>query len=134
MEQQILRQIEDGEFAPHRDEAARMTPQEFAKKYGVSIRIWGNPATYWCVHVAGVDYLWHIASGVYDGWDFAVDAHPVESYKLQPRSGLQKAITAANVFWGHWKVGGLARAWLFTRRYWSNTDSATTSHHIYTNT
>jgi len=121
MEQQTMRQIEDGEFAPHRDEAARMTPQGFAKKHGASIRPWGYPLpAYWCVQVDGVDYLWSIATGQYDGWDYHCQCQHLPVRKLQIPPVIHRVIDTMRFFIDHWQIGGLRWAWQKTQRYWPN--------------
>ncbi len=65
----ILRQAADGEFAPLREEASTMSPEEFAEKYANGIvEPWGKPP-YLAVRVQGTDYLWLAKDGTFDGWD-----------------------------------------------------------------
>jgi len=120
MEQQTMRQIEDGEFAPYREEAAQMTPQAFAKKHGSSIGTWGHPALYWSVQVGGVNYLWRISTGKYDGWDWCATCQSSTGIKLQVVADMRRAIDTMRVFVRHWRFAGLSRAWLVAKRYWSD--------------
>ena len=69
MDDGIMRQAADGEFAPLRDEAIGMTPEQFAAKYALGhIEPWGRPP-YLAVRVDGTDYLWTAKDGRFDGWD-----------------------------------------------------------------
>ena len=59
-------------FEAKYDEQARgLNVRQFAELHHqlLNIRLWGNPSTYTCVTVDGVDYLWNITDGKYDGWD-----------------------------------------------------------------
>lgn len=69
----ILAQAANGEFAVLDDLARSMDVNEFARKFEKSIRPWGQPKPiYQCVEIEGVEYLWRIDDGTYDGWNMAV--------------------------------------------------------------
>jgi hypothetical protein len=47
---------------------------QFARLHGngtdsLEIKLWGNPATYSCVTVDGVDYLFRLSDGIFDGYN-----------------------------------------------------------------
>lgn len=68
----MMQQAVDGEFDVHSAQAAGMTAREFAAAHGTTTRGWGYPsAVYDAVNVDGVDYLWRVKDGKFDGWDMA---------------------------------------------------------------
>lgn len=69
----IFAQAANGEFAVLDDEARSMDVNEFARAHGKSIRPWGQPKPiYQCIEMGGIEYLWRIDDGTYDGWNMAV--------------------------------------------------------------
>lgn len=61
--------------AVHDAEARTLNVMQFAEKHHqlLNIRLWGNPAYYSCVTVDGVDYLWNLTDGKYDGWNRSLE-------------------------------------------------------------
>jgi hypothetical protein len=58
--------------ATYRYQATEMNVVQFARLHGngidsLEIKLWGNPFTYSRVTVDGIDYLFRLSNGVYDG-------------------------------------------------------------------
>lgn len=69
----LLAQAANGEFAVLDDVARSMDVNEFALKFDKLIRPWGKPKPiYQCVEIEGIEYLWRIDDGTYDGWNMGV--------------------------------------------------------------
>lgn len=68
----ILFQARSGEFGVLDDEAGTMSAVQFAQRHDAPIALWEDNSDFWCVPVDGVDYLWCVENGVYDGWNFDV--------------------------------------------------------------
>ena len=85
----IMRQAADCEFAPLKDEAAMMTAEQFAAKYALGhIEPWGR-APYQAVRVDGTDYLWIAKDGKYDGWDRALRSPAtIDDFALDDKEAL----------------------------------------------
>jgi len=54
------------------DKARTMNVNEFARAFDKMIRPWGHPPNYQCVTIEGIEYLWRLKDGEYDGWNMAV--------------------------------------------------------------
>lgn len=61
--------------AKHDEQARAMNVRQFAERHYQlnNIKLWGNPSIYTCVTVDGVDYLWSIVDGKYDGWNRSME-------------------------------------------------------------
>ena len=89
MDDGIMRQAQDGEFSPLKDEAATMTAGQFAAKYAHGhVEPWGRQP-YLAVRVDGTDYLWAADDGRFDGWDRPMDnTATIDDFRLDDKEAL----------------------------------------------